>query len=120
MPHLYCPCGGLLTGSSTIRSLKPPCLRFFISIRTMKSVSPEEKVCNACRTAYYIWKTNNPEFGNIFSRIEQESSDVEQMMDVKAVNEKKFFFLLMHIYIYTCLYFFLPFKGTPPPLFELF
>ncbi len=88
MPHLYCPCGVLLTGSSTIRLLKPACLRLFISIRTMKPVSPEDKVCNACRTAYYIWKTNHPEFGNIFSRIEQESSDGEQMMQRNAVNEK--------------------------------
>ncbi|CAF5013088.1 unnamed protein product, partial [Rotaria sp. Silwood1] len=87
MPHLYCPCGALLTGGSTIRSLKPPCLRLFISIRTMKYVSPEEKVCNACRTAYYNWKSNNPEFGCIFSRIEQELSDAEEVMNMNSNDE---------------------------------
>ncbi|CAF1559096.1 unnamed protein product, partial [Rotaria sordida] len=87
MPHLYCPCGALLAGGSTIRSLKPPCLRLFISIRTMKYVSPEEKVCNACRTAYCHWKSNNPEFGCIFSRIEQEVSDAEEVMNMNSNDE---------------------------------
>ena len=77
MPHDYCPCGALLTGCSTVRSLKPVCLRLFMSIRTMKYVSPEQKLCNACRTSYYVWKNKNPEFGKIFSRLEEELSDVE-------------------------------------------
>jgi hypothetical protein len=72
MPHHYCPCGALLTSGSAVRFSKSPCLRLFISIRTNKSISPETKVCNACRNAYYTWKTNNPEFGNIFSRVENE------------------------------------------------
>ena len=86
MPHHYCPCGALLTGGSTVRSSKSPCLRLFISIRTNKSISPETKVCNACRTAYYTWKTNNPEFGNIFSRVEKELSDDEEVVDTNSVN----------------------------------
>ena len=90
MPHHYCPCGHLLTGGTTIRPLKSPCLRLFMSARTMKSVSPEEKVCNACRTAYYAWKNKNLEFGNIFSRIEQELLDVEEVVDARLVT-KNFF-----------------------------
>ncbi len=100
MPHLYCPCGAFLTGVSTIRSLKPPCLRLFISIRTMKNISPEDKVCNACRTAYYNWKSNNPEFGNVFSRLEQELSDVEEIINMNSVNKKKFCFKYIYTYMY--------------------
>ncbi|CAF2042672.1 unnamed protein product [Rotaria magnacalcarata] len=50
----------------------------------MKSVSPETKVCNVCRTTYYTWKSNNAEFGNIFSRIEEEMTDVEEMINVNS------------------------------------
>ena len=70
MPHEYCPCGLLLSKSSTVRSSKSSSLQLFISIRTMKSVFSDTKVWNTCRTAYYNWKTSNPEFGDIMSRIE--------------------------------------------------
>ncbi|CAF4038104.1 unnamed protein product [Rotaria magnacalcarata] len=75
MPHEYCPCGLVLYRSSTVRPLKTPCLRLFMSIRTMKTVTPETKICNACRTAYYDWKSRYPEFGNIFRRIEEELAE---------------------------------------------
>ena len=51
MPHHYCPCGVSLATCSTVRQAKSSCLRLFISIRTNKSISPETKVCNTCRTA---------------------------------------------------------------------
>ena len=90
MPHSYCPCGTILDGIFSARPSKSPCLRLFISIRTMKSISPEGKVCDACRRAYYTWKNNNGEFGNIFSRIEQELSDVEEVVNGNSVNKKLF------------------------------
>ena len=66
----------------------------------MKSVSSEEKVCNACRTAYYIWKNNNPEFGNLFSRVEEELSDVEGVANTNSVMDKAFFSYRIHILMY--------------------
>ncbi|CAF3738236.1 unnamed protein product [Rotaria socialis] len=84
MPQYYCPCGSILNPNSTVRFLKSPSLRLFVSIRTMKSASPETKVCNVCRTAYYTWKSNNAEFGNIFSRIEEETTDVEEMINMHS------------------------------------
>jgi hypothetical protein len=58
----------------------------------MQSVSPETKVCDSCRAAYYVWKRNNPDFGDILSRIEQEvSDDVESHVDGSPINENCFF-----------------------------
>jgi hypothetical protein len=31
----------------------------------MEVVTPETKVCESCRAAYYGWRKNNPEFGGI-------------------------------------------------------
>lgn len=56
----------------------------------MKSLILEEKVCDACRTAYYVWKNNNAEFGNLFSRIEEELSNVEEVINIDSVEEKVF------------------------------
>ena len=50
-------------------------------------MSSDTKVCNTCRTAYYKWKTSNPEFGDIFSRIENEylkNTDINR--DTNSVN----------------------------------
>ena len=91
MPHEYCPCGFLLSRSSTVRPLKTPCLRLFMSIRTMKVISPETKVCNTCRTAYYDWKRRCPEFGNIFTRIEEELSEPEIISTPESVIENFMF-----------------------------
>ena len=44
------------------------------------------KSCNACDTAYYTWKSNNAEFENIFSRIEQELTDVADIINMNWVN----------------------------------
>ena len=91
MPHYYCPCGSVVAGGSAERTLKCSTVRSFISIRTMQSISPEAKVCNTCRGAYYTWKNNNPEFGDIFSRVEQESSDTEEVINPNSVNKNEFF-----------------------------
>ena len=48
-------------------------------------------MCDICRRAYYTEKNNNDEFGNIFSLIEQELSDVEGIINTTSVNEKMFF-----------------------------
>ena len=105
MPHDYCPCGAVLTGCSTIRSLKYPCLRLFMSIRTMKRISTEQKVCNTCRTSYYVWKNNNPEFGKIFSRLEEELSNVSASTEITTVNRKTLFFRKMYKYFHSSCYY---------------
>ncbi len=88
MPHYRCPCGSLLNSVSSARSLRLPCLRLFISIKTMKVVTRETKVCDSCRAAYYVWKKNNSEFGGILSRVEKESLvDVESDAYESSVNE---------------------------------
>ena len=63
-----------------------------MSIQTMKYVSPELKLCNTCRTSYYVWKNKNLEFGKNFSRLEEELSDVEVTVDLTRINEKTAFF----------------------------
>ena len=105
MPHDYCPCGAVLTGCSTIRSLKYPCLRLFMSIRTMERISTEQKVCNTCRTSYYVWKNNNPEFGKIFSRLEEELSNVSASTEITTVNRKTLFFRKMYKYFHSSCYY---------------
>ena len=74
MPHQYCPCGKVLERSSSVRPLKLPCLRLFLSIRMMKIVSADAKVCGSCRGSYYDWKKRCPEFDDILSRIDEEVS----------------------------------------------
>ena len=91
MPHYYCPCGSLLVGGTFTRSLKSPCLRLFISIRTMKYISSEEKVCDSCRGAYYTWKNNNSEFGSILARVEQELLNVEKITNTDSVDINSIF-----------------------------
>ena len=49
MDDRFCPCGTRLDRSSATRSLKWPCLRMFLSIRSMKSLANDSKVCNVCR-----------------------------------------------------------------------
>ena len=77
------------------RAAKSPCLRLFISIKTMQPVSPDTKVCDSCRAAYYGWKKNNPDFGDILSRIEEEvSNDDGSFIDGSSVNEQSFLYKL--------------------------
>ena len=83
------------------RAVKSPCLRLFISIKTMQSVSPDTKVCDSCRAAYYGWKKNNQDFGDILSRIEEEvSDDVGSHVDGSSVNEN-FFYINYRSYVST-------------------
>ncbi len=86
MPHYYCPCGSLIERVGTGRPLKSPCLRLFVSIRTLKSLSPDTKVCNACRAAYYVWKKANTKFENILSRVEHQLSDFYDSTDEEIDN----------------------------------
>ena len=98
MPHHYCPCGAVLASGTTLRLLKSPCLRLFISIRTMKSVTSDTSVCNACRAAYYRWKNNNPDFGEVFSRVEKELLDVDALVDSDSVNKRIVSFLISKLF----------------------
>lgn len=63
----------------------------------MKSVEAGEKVGNACRTAYYVWKSNKLKFGNIFSRTEQELSDIEKVINTGSIAKTYFLLEYMHI-----------------------
>ena len=62
-------------------------LNLFDSIVEKKGAT---KICNKCRTSYYTWKNNYPDFGNILTRIELELSNSEPVVDREAVNDSKF------------------------------
>jgi hypothetical protein len=70
-----CPCGTRLDRSSAVRSLILPCLRMFMSIRTMQSLTSDTKICNVCRHLYTKWKKENFEFGTILNRLESDMVD---------------------------------------------
>ncbi|CAF4030052.1 unnamed protein product, partial [Rotaria magnacalcarata] len=38
----------------------------------MQSISSETKVYDACRSTYYKWKRQNPDLGELLSRIKEE------------------------------------------------
>ncbi|CAF1651430.1 unnamed protein product, partial [Didymodactylos carnosus] len=58
--------------ASSFRRLAPPVFRMFVSIRVLKTLPSHTKVCNKCRQSYAYWKRCDPEFTNIFDRIEEE------------------------------------------------
>jgi hypothetical protein len=54
----------------------------------MQVVSAETKVCDSCRSAYYGWKKQNLEFGDLLSRIEQEEFvGIDNSFDMNEVIE---------------------------------
>jgi hypothetical protein len=56
------------------------------SIRTLKSLSPDTKVCNACHSAYYVSKKVNIELENILSHVEHElSTDIETYAPMQMI-----------------------------------
>ena len=70
----------------------------------MKSLSPETKVCNACRTAYYSWKSINTEFGDILSRIDNEALENVGIDDDTSSVKKKMILGLIEILKIRCLF----------------
>ncbi|CAM4809495.1 unnamed protein product [Rotaria magnacalcarata] len=72
MNERCCPCGARLDRSSCVRPLKSPCLRMFMPIRTLKSLSSDQKVCNACRHSYIKWKSENSEFSAMLDHFEND------------------------------------------------
>ncbi|CAF1616233.1 unnamed protein product, partial [Didymodactylos carnosus] len=58
--------------ASSFGRLASPVFRMFVSIRVLKTLPSHTKVCNKCRQSYAYWKRCNPEFTNIFDRIEEE------------------------------------------------
>ncbi|CAF4090657.1 unnamed protein product, partial [Rotaria magnacalcarata] len=53
----------------------------------MQSISSETKVCDACRSAYYKWKRQNPDFGDLLSRIEEEElAEADDNVDMNQNN----------------------------------
>ncbi|CAF4872633.1 unnamed protein product [Rotaria socialis] len=92
MNERCCPCGARLDRSSCVRPLKSPCLRMFMRIRTLKSLSYDQKVCNVCRHLYIKWKSENSEFSAMLDHFENDmlvindnaNSDSYQFMDVQV------------------------------------
>jgi len=79
-----CPCGARLDRSSAIRSLKSPGLRMFMSIRTMTSLTSDNKVCNICRHLYTKWKKENPEFSPIITCLDGDMDDDSDVDDISV------------------------------------
>ena len=52
-----------------------------MSIRTLKSVTSDAKICNICRHLYNKWKSENPEFEIILSRFESDTFGVNAVND---------------------------------------
>ncbi|CAF1642473.1 unnamed protein product [Rotaria magnacalcarata] len=92
MNERCCPCGARLDRSSCVRPLKSPCLRMFMSIRTLKSLSNDQKVCNACRHLCIKWKSENSEFSPMLDHFENDmvvinddaNSDSYEFMDFQV------------------------------------
>ncbi len=108
MNDRYCPCGTRLDRTSAIRPLKSPCLRMFMSIRTMKSLTIDTKICNPCRMEFIKWKKENSEFEMILNRVESDMADGNSF-DNNSVNSFAFFhlnilifFLFKRVMVWTC------------------
>ncbi len=71
----YYPWDTRLDHSSTVRSLKSPCCRMFISITTMRSVTTDSKVCNMCRLQFNNWIMKNSEFETIVAGLDSDLID---------------------------------------------
>ena len=89
MSDRFCLCGARLDRSSAVQSLQSPCMRMFMSIRTLKSVTSDSKICNICRHSYNKWKNENPEFEIILSRFESDTFGVNAVNDDSVI----FFYL---------------------------
>lgn len=76
MAERFCPCGTRLDRSSAVRSINSLLVRIFISIRSLKAVTIETKICNVCRHEYYKWKNENTELATMLMRLESEFVDV--------------------------------------------
>ena len=108
MNDRYCPCGTRLDRTSAIRPLKSPCLRMFMSIRTMKCLTSDTKICNSCRMEFVNWKKENSEFKIILNRVEYDMVSGDNF-DNNSVNILAFFilkilifFLFERVMVWTC------------------
>ncbi|CAF2181319.1 unnamed protein product, partial [Rotaria magnacalcarata] len=92
MNERCCLCGTRLDHSPCVRPLKSPCLRMCMSIRTLKSLSNDQKVPNVCRHLYMKWKSENSEFSSMLDHFENDmvvinddaNSDSYEFMDVQV------------------------------------
>ncbi len=84
MSDRNCACGARLDRCSTVRPLKCPGLRMFMSMRSMMSLTSDNKVCNACRHLYAKWKKENPEFSLFITRLEGDISDDSDVDDISV------------------------------------
>ncbi|CAF1684347.1 unnamed protein product [Rotaria magnacalcarata] len=63
-----------------------------MSIRTLKSLSNDQKVCNVCRHSYIKWKSENSEFSAVLDHFENDmvvinddaNSDSYEFMDIQV------------------------------------
>ncbi len=70
-----CPCGVRLDRTSAVRPLTSPCFRMFMSIRTIKCLTSDSKVCNNCRMLFVKWKKENSDFDMMLTRVESDMAD---------------------------------------------
>ena len=64
----------------------------FMSIRLMKSLANDSKVCNVCRHLYNKWKNENPEFSSILTRLEHD-----MLVENDDDDDDSVFFLLFFV-----------------------
>ncbi|CAF1510996.1 unnamed protein product [Rotaria magnacalcarata] len=81
MNERCCPCGARVDRSSCVRPLKSPCLRMFMSIRPLKSLSNDQKVCNVCRHSYIKWKSDMVVINDDANRDSYEFMDAQVQTD---------------------------------------
>lgn len=87
MNERCCPCGARLDRSTCIRPLKTPGLRMFMSIRSLKSLTSDHKVCNVCRHLYSKWKSENLDFSSILDRLESDSiTSDDDINDISVID----------------------------------
>ncbi len=75
MNDRYYPYSTRLDQSSTVRPLKSPYFRIFISITTMRSVASDSKVCNMCRLQFRTWIMENSESESTLARLDSDLID---------------------------------------------
>lgn len=67
----------------------------------MQTISNDTKICESCRGAYYTWKRINPEFGDLFAKIELDMSEyIDSDTDVSATQENSWFIANILSFVY--------------------
>ena len=57
----------------------------FMSIRTLKAVTNDQKVCNVCRHLYIKWKSENLEFSSMLDHFENDMVVINDDANIDSV-----------------------------------